>query len=274
MITWNELVATEESITSDQVRKLMESGSIEHYQVIDVRQPKEYEQSHVPGALLMPLPDLSDRVTTLDPQRPAIVYCRSGVRSKAGCQVMLEAGLQSCYNLVGGILKWEGVTAVGPPEFGLECFIEGDFSSTFSMAYRMEANLQKFYLHLAATASHESERQVLNHLASFEESHMALLANRYKQVYQSIERLAEDRTVIEGGIDSIELEKTLFDSLGSTEEVLHLAMKLETQAYDLYSKLSRKDENEATIRFYKEMAQEELRHLRHLAKQLDKRLEN
>ncbi len=42
--------------------------------ILDVRQPKEYEESHIPGATLIPLPELPDRMSELDPGKTTLVY--------------------------------------------------------------------------------------------------------------------------------------------------------------------------------------------------------
>ncbi len=42
--------------------------------ILDVRQPSEYQESHIPGATLIPLPQLSDRLFDLDPEKPTLVY--------------------------------------------------------------------------------------------------------------------------------------------------------------------------------------------------------
>lgn len=44
------------------------------YTLLDVRQPKEYEKGHIPGATLIPLPDLLNRIGELDPKKPTIAY--------------------------------------------------------------------------------------------------------------------------------------------------------------------------------------------------------
>ena len=44
------------------------------YALIDVRQPGEYEKEHIPGAQLIPLPDLANSLNKLDPEKPTIVY--------------------------------------------------------------------------------------------------------------------------------------------------------------------------------------------------------
>jgi len=44
------------------------------YSLLDVRQPSEYEKSHIPGAVLIPLPELLNRHGELDPEKPVIAY--------------------------------------------------------------------------------------------------------------------------------------------------------------------------------------------------------
>ena len=50
------------------------------YQLIDVRQPHEYAEGHIPGAQLIPLPEIEDRLDELDPNVDLILYCRTGGR--------------------------------------------------------------------------------------------------------------------------------------------------------------------------------------------------
>ena len=60
-----------------QVRKVkdfLKDEKPEDYNLLDVRQPDEYEQSHLPGAKLIPVGELSDRLRELDPKKPTITY--------------------------------------------------------------------------------------------------------------------------------------------------------------------------------------------------------
>jgi rhodanese-related sulfurtransferase len=58
----------------DKVRDFLESKSAGDYNLLDVRQPDEYEQGHLPGAKLIPVAELRDRLHELDPKKPAIAY--------------------------------------------------------------------------------------------------------------------------------------------------------------------------------------------------------
>ena len=60
--------------TADEVRAYLTDHRPGDYNLVDVRQPKEYERGHIPGARLIPLADLPDRLGELDPDRSTIAY--------------------------------------------------------------------------------------------------------------------------------------------------------------------------------------------------------
>lgn len=62
--------------------------------VVDVREPGEYVQGHVPGAVLMPMGQLSSRMAELDRSAPVYVICASGNRSKAMTEVLRRNGFE------------------------------------------------------------------------------------------------------------------------------------------------------------------------------------
>ncbi|MEN8262052.1 MAG: rhodanese-like domain-containing protein [Nitrospirota bacterium] len=62
------------SMSADKVREYLRDENPDEYNLIDVRQPFEYEQDHIPGAHLMPLKDLSAQVKNLDREKPTIAY--------------------------------------------------------------------------------------------------------------------------------------------------------------------------------------------------------
>ena len=65
-----------------QARKYMQEHDSGSYTLLDVRQRREYEEGHIPGALLIPLPQLSDGLGELAKDRPTVVYCAIGGRSE------------------------------------------------------------------------------------------------------------------------------------------------------------------------------------------------
>ena len=62
------------SMTVEEVREFLKTRDADSYNLIDVRQPVEYEQGHIPGAQLIPVGDLHARLGDMDPAKPAIAY--------------------------------------------------------------------------------------------------------------------------------------------------------------------------------------------------------
>jgi rhodanese-related sulfurtransferase len=62
------------TIEPDEARAFMSDHEEGSYILLDVRQPKEYERSRIPGAKLIPLPELTDRLDELNPEKPVIAY--------------------------------------------------------------------------------------------------------------------------------------------------------------------------------------------------------
>ena len=253
-----------ESISSERTKEIVSSRELDQFQLIDVRQPGEYAKAHLPGALLIPLGELAERASELDEDKYLIVYCRSGVRSKTACQILTRLGMDKVLNMLGGINSYHGEKVEGNVEAGLEFFMDADFDSAYEMAFTMEAGLKNFYLVLADEAKTEEERQTLIKLAQFEEGHMTKLKIRFGEVY-----FDPDLTVAEGGYDVEELLVYFGDQLQSREKILQLAMKLEAQAFDLYSRLAWKHRGEDTESFYQTMAADEHAHLIKVSKELD-----
>jgi adenylyltransferase/sulfurtransferase len=75
-------------------------------QLLDVREPWEWQIARIPGARLIPLGQLSSEIASLDPKRDTVIYCKSGVRSMHAAYELEEAGFRKLSNLAGGILRW------------------------------------------------------------------------------------------------------------------------------------------------------------------------
>lgn len=73
--------------------------------VFDVRQPDEYAEVHVPGAVLVPLADVPERVDDFPTDRPVYVICRSGARSARAVEFLRGNGVDAT-NVAGGTLAW------------------------------------------------------------------------------------------------------------------------------------------------------------------------
>jgi sulfur-carrier protein adenylyltransferase/sulfurtransferase len=62
------------SMSAEEVREFLKNKNPDEYNLVDVRQPKEYERGHVPGARLIPVGELRDHLHELDPDKPTITY--------------------------------------------------------------------------------------------------------------------------------------------------------------------------------------------------------
>ena len=114
--------------------------------LLDVRQPWEYEEDHIPGAKLVPLGDLKDGTQSLDPEKPILVYCAVGGRSRVAAQLLSGRGFQEVYNVSGGIKAYRGAKATGPQELNLEMIREDEsVEEILKLAFGMERALQTFY---------------------------------------------------------------------------------------------------------------------------------
>ena len=74
--------------------------------VLDVREPWEFKQGHVPGAVLIPLGQLSSRLEELNPEVPVAVICASGNRSQSAAALLGQKGFKTLYNVLGGTGAW------------------------------------------------------------------------------------------------------------------------------------------------------------------------
>ena len=81
-------------------------------QILDVREPEEWADGHIPGAVHIPLGSLPARINELDQNQPVVVVCRSGVRSLTGAEILLKAGFGDAKSMAGGMIDW---AAVGQP---------------------------------------------------------------------------------------------------------------------------------------------------------------
>lgn len=71
---FSDLFSYVRTMDADDSRKWLDERSEGSYTLLDVREPEEYEEGHIPGALLIPLSELPDRLPEIDPQKPVLAY--------------------------------------------------------------------------------------------------------------------------------------------------------------------------------------------------------
>ncbi|WP_448071136.1 rhodanese-like domain-containing protein [Georgenia yuyongxinii] len=90
-------------ISIDQLAAAKANGAF----VVDVRQPDEYVQGHVPGAELIPLGEVPTRTAALPTNQPVYVICASGNRSLRATEYLRGVGIDA-YSVRGGTKGWIG----------------------------------------------------------------------------------------------------------------------------------------------------------------------
>jgi rhodanese-related sulfurtransferase len=82
--------------------------------LLDVREQHEWDEAHAPGATLIPLSELNDRVDEVPTDRPVLVVCHSGMRSARATDALRGIGVDA-RNVVGGMLAWRDAGGVVVP---------------------------------------------------------------------------------------------------------------------------------------------------------------
>lgn len=93
-----------QKISAEKAHEMMQT---EQVVIVDVRQPSEYADGHVPGAILLPDNTIAKQAEAVlsDKNVILLVYCRSGRRSKAAAEHLIRLGYKRVYDF-GGILDW------------------------------------------------------------------------------------------------------------------------------------------------------------------------
>lgn len=101
----NDREAVYMNITAEEAKVLMDSG--ESHIILDVRTQEEYDQGHIPGAIVIPDTQIKARAEEMltDKDQLILVYCRSGRRSKLAAEILAELGYTNIKEF-GGITDW------------------------------------------------------------------------------------------------------------------------------------------------------------------------
>ena len=96
-----------EQITAEDAKKIMDSG--EEHIVLDTREKDEFDEGHIPGAILIPYTEIENKAEEMIPDKDKLilVYCRSGRRSKIAAESLAKLGYTNVKEF-GGIIDWAG----------------------------------------------------------------------------------------------------------------------------------------------------------------------
>lgn len=261
--------------TADKVREYLAGKGPEEFTLLDVRQPREYEVEHLPGATLMPVGDIPSKLGTLDPNKTTITYCAAGVRSRAAAAVLKDAGFRDVISMEGGINAWQGMVATGVPESGMAYFSPADRpEDLIALAWALEEGSRRFYQEMGGRLKDPDAAALLTGLARAEEHHKASLVRLYKEFKGDSATpeavFASPSDIMEGGI-SVD-EAIEWAGGRETAEVLEFVMGLETNAYDLYIKMGRAVGDEASRKIFAVLSAEEQAHLARIGDLLERKV--
>ena len=95
-----------QQITQEEAKKIMDSG--EEHIVLDVREQDEFDEGHIPNAILIPYTEIDAKAEGIltDKDAQILVYCRSGRRSKIAAESLANLGYTNVKEF-GGIIDWE-----------------------------------------------------------------------------------------------------------------------------------------------------------------------
>ena len=101
----NDQRAAYVNITAEEAKRIMDSE--EGYIILDVRTQEEYDQGHIPNAILIPDTEIKNKAEEVmtDKDQLILVYCRSGRRSKLAAEALVDLGYTNIKEF-GGIIDW------------------------------------------------------------------------------------------------------------------------------------------------------------------------
>ncbi|MEF2146080.1 MAG: rhodanese-like domain-containing protein [Desulfovibrionaceae bacterium] len=269
-----------QQMDTGNVKKMLDEARPGELDVLDVRQEWEYEEFHLPGAILVPLPELPDKMAGLHRERRILVYCRSGNRSMAAASLLESHGFRDVVNMDGGMSAWQGATAVEGVLSGMEFFPKiMETADVYRFGYGMERVLEAFYRRMAEIAPTRESADLFQTLAGFEEAHMRSLYIRYGRTSESPlpREEFEKQALAETGEGGRDPEAYFADSLTSLVDlrgIVETSMMIEAQALDYYQRCARQPEHADSAEVLLVLAREEQGHLRMLGNYLKKSAES
>jgi adenylyltransferase/sulfurtransferase len=105
-----------EEITATELKQRLDRG--DRIQLIDVREPGEYDVARIPDAKLIPLGEVVSRKGEIEEGRETVVHCKGGVRSARAIEALTRAGFKGkLINLKGGITAWSNDVDPSVPKY-------------------------------------------------------------------------------------------------------------------------------------------------------------
>lgn len=255
-----------QNMTPERLREYVRTHHEDAYVLLDVRQPREYQMGHIPGARLMPLPDLVRAMEQLPVEKELILYCHGGGRSMTAAAMLEEEGFHGpLYNLAGGMSRWDGARVEDYPKVGL--FTGQSLAGMFETAMNLEKGAQIFYETVGRDYASHDWAKVFERLSKAEIAHARTVHGYWRQIDAGIdafepvyERFSGE--VLEGGMA---LEDALQKVAGMKKDaclrLIEMALQIEYAAFDLYRTLADQADTHEGRQAFIQLSQAEKAHM-------------
>ena len=255
-------------ITVDEFLKYQEKHHEKDYVLVDVRLPEEYEDEHIAGALLLPLGDLTRRLSELPDDRDIIFYCNRSRRSRIVSLFVTSVPFsqKKIYNIKGGILTYFERTLPDYPALA-KVDLDSGMEKLLHSAMNLEKGTSIFYSAVVKKTGDTPFRETIEKIARAEDSHARLLYSFWKKTQLSAPSFEEVYQSLPG--DVIEGGKNLADQLDliaeheqlSPQLLLEIILDIEYAAYDLYCAIAEKLRGSEMEESFHSLAQAEKHHM-------------
>jgi rubrerythrin len=184
-------------------------------------------------------------------------------------------GFKQVINMSGGIKAWDDPVAFGSEELGLNLLTGNEsIEETLVIAYSLEAGLQEFYVTMTDKVADEEVKSLFRKLSDIEVLHQNRILEEYIQITgEEMDRntFESERVekVVEGGLTTDEYIRLFKPDLNSLPDIVDLAMSIEAQALDLYTRAANRSTDKRSQGVLNKIAEEERVHLEQLAKLMD-----
>jgi rubrerythrin len=184
-------------------------------------------------------------------------------------------GFKKVINVSGGIKAWEDPVAFGSEELGLDLLTGNEsIEETLIIAYSLEAGLQDFYVKMIDKVDTDEVKSLFRKLSDIEVIHQNRILEEYVQITgKEIDRdtfeSEQVEKAVEGGLTTDEYIRLFKPDLNVLSDIIDLAMSIEAQALDLYTRVANRSTDERSRGALNKIGEEERVHLTQLAKLMD-----
>jgi rubrerythrin len=184
-------------------------------------------------------------------------------------------GFEQVINMSGGIKAWNDRVAIGSEDQGLDLLTGNEsIEETLIIAYSLEAGLRDFYLTMIDKAAAGEVQSLFRKLSDIEVIHQNRIFEEYiritgKEIDRDTFESGRVSKVVEGGLTTDEYVHLFKPDWNSAADIVDLAMSIEAQALDLYSRAANRSKDERSRGAMRKIAEEERTHLEQLAKLMD-----